>query len=139
MLDRHIVIQIDTNSVVRNSGRVKLLSENVEYFSLREGMKIKVYMENEIWDAIVHKDSTEDIENQWCVDIVGESDIMTDDQLKFVELGYDNGICMGKFHKEIEVAEKMLKLGVDLITVSKIVNLSEERLKLMFNRINNVK
>lgn len=139
MSNKHIVIQIDTNSVVRNSGKIKLLLENVKYFSLKEEMKIKVYMENEIWDAMVHRDITEDIENQWYIDIIGESDIMTDEQLEFMELGYNNGICRGKFHKEIEIAEKMLELGIDLITVSKIVNLSEKRLKIMFNRISNIK
>lgn len=134
MLDNDIVMMIDTNSVVEGSGRIKLVPQSAKCFSLKDGQIIKVYMENEMWDAIVHVEDNNDIEEKWSVDVLGEASDISCENMGYMKIGYKNGICWGMFLKDIEVAKNMFKLGYNLNQVAKIVELGNRRLDILYNQ-----
>lgn len=128
MYDESVFISIDTNVIDDFFHYPIILNEQVEFFELKENMSVKVYMENEIWDAIVILRNDNIQGKYWCAKIIGESQTLTDEQYRYLVRGHYTGLCVGSYSQKIKIASTMLAKQYSIENVKKIVDLNYNKL-----------
>ncbi|MEJ8544972.1 hypothetical protein [Brevibacillus borstelensis] len=122
-------ILIDTNFCNDTNGEPAISPVVVEIFDLTVGENVIVYQDEDEWRGIVRFDPLQRIDKQWFIEIVNDShQEISPERQKGQNEGYYNGRWSGKLSARIEIAEEMIRDGLDLSFVQKYTKLSKERL-----------
>lgn len=127
------VVWTDLNSINEVDGRYWISQTKAEYFKISDGMKIKVVDGDEVWDAVIHSTKSENSSDLWSAELIGEAELLGEEEYKWLNIGISNGICAGKDLVIRSVAQRMIELGYDLDEIDRILILNEEQ-KRQLNR-----
>lgn len=120
------IIFIDTNSVHEENCEIYLSEDEVRYFKLEDGMNVEAYMDDEVWQAVVHKFTSSDNVELWYIELGDLKEQLNDEQYKWSKVGFSNGYCLGRELEQKGIIQRMLNMGFDLDTIDKIVDMSDE-------------
>ena len=123
------IISIDTNSIVEENGGIYLSEDTGRYFKLDDGMSVEAYMDDEVWEAVVHKFTSLNNTDLWYVKLGKLKEHLSNEQYKWSNVGFSNGFCLGRELEQKGVIQRMLDMGFDLDTIDKIVCMSAETRK----------
>ena len=121
------IVWTDLNSINEVDGRYWISDTKAEHFKLSDGMKIKIVDGDEIWDAVVHRTDSAESSDMWSAELLGESEIIGDKELNWLEAGISNGICTGQDLAVRSAAHRMIALGYDIDEINRILVLNEEQ------------
>lgn len=121
------IIKVDANSI-NNYCQYKLWNHDAEFFGLKDGMEIIAYDGEDVWEATVCYNPSADYYEKWGIELGKTIQVLTDEEVKWMWVGYENGESTGKWFKEVEVAEKLIDFGMEIKDIQKIVSLHEDHL-----------
>ncbi len=121
------IVWTDLNSINEVDGRYWISNTKAERFGLSDGMKIKIVDGDEMWDAIVHSTDSAQSSDMWSAELFGESEIIGEKELNWLETGISNGICVGQDFAVRSAAHRMIVLGYDIDEIDRILILNEEQ------------
>lgn len=124
--DMYNIINIDTNSIIEENGEIYLSEDTVRYFKLEDGMSVEAYMDDEVWQAVVHKYVSSNNTDLWYVKLGTIKEHLSNEQYKWNKVGFSNGFCLGSELEQKGVIQRMIDMGFDLDTIDKIVCMSTE-------------
>lgn len=89
-------------------------------------MSVEAYMDDEGWQAVVHKFTSSNNTELWYVELGALKEKLSDEQYKWSDVGFSNGFCLGRELEQKGIIQRMLDLGFDLETIDKIVFMNAE-------------
>ncbi|MGG4495623.1 hypothetical protein [Brevibacillus reuszeri] len=129
-------IRIDTNFCNDTNGKPVISPAVIEVFDLTVGETVIVYQDEDEWKGIVRFDPLQGIDKQWFIEIVNDShQEISSERQKGQREGFMNGRWSGNLSTRIDIAEEMIRDGLDLLAVQKYTKLSKERLEIMRKRL----
>lgn len=105
----HNIISIDTNSIVEENGEIYLSEDKVHYFKLEDGMSVEAYMDDEVWQAVIHKFTSSNNTDLWYVKLGTLKENLSNEQYKWCNVGFSNGFCLGsELEKKVLFSECLI-------------------------------